>query len=217
MPEQTDTPDDTVPEEAIYYDQRSVALRTTQSLYFVQEHNKMSMLGLLLQDFKETQIVIVVKSKKKADVLATFLTDKDFKAIAVHGNHRQAQQQASAKQFNLASLQVILTTDMIFKTLDLDHIKLLVSYDLPEMTQEYYNRLAKMKELGVAITLVNQADEVLLSEIEFNMKNEITEKVLEGFHDSQKPKETEHTPKNRSKKPRHRKNKNRKDTEGKQP
>ncbi|MDQ7085126.1 MAG: hypothetical protein Q9M36_09425 [Sulfurovum sp.] len=34
MPEQTDTPDDTVPEEAIYYDQRSVALRTTQSLIF---------------------------------------------------------------------------------------------------------------------------------------------------------------------------------------
>jgi superfamily II DNA/RNA helicase len=93
MSEQTDTA-----KEEIYYDQRSVALRTTQSICFVKEHDKASMLGLLLNDYKEKQVIIVVKSKKKADALSTFLISKEFNATAVHGNHRQTQQQEAASK-----------------------------------------------------------------------------------------------------------------------
>lgn len=176
MPEQTDTP-----KEEIYYDQRSVALRTTQSICFVQEHDKMALLELLLNDYKETQIVIVVKSKKKADALSTFLTAKAFKATTVHGNHRQEQQQKAASDFNQGTLNVIITTDMILKTLALENIKLLLSYDLPEPAQEYYNRLAFMKELGVGIALVSPEDEYLLDEIEYNMKKRDRRKKSRGF------------------------------------
>jgi len=228
MSEQRDTPKESMENEnidkasidtesidkkTIYHDQRSVALRTTQSIYFVQEHNKLSMLELLLNDYKEAQVVIVVKSKKKADALSTFLISKEFKATAVHGNHREAQQQDAATQFNLGTLNIILTTDMILKTLALENIKLVVSYDLPEIAQDYYNRLAYMKELGVSIALISPEDEPYLSDIEFNMKKEIEEKVLEGFDDSQKPNHSEKRKKDRTKKPRHRKNKIKKENE----
>ena len=208
MPEQTDTPTNT-PEDNKYYDQRSVALRTTQSICFVKDHDKAAMLSLLLQAYKTAQVVIVVKSKKKADALSTLLNEKAFKAIAVHGNHRQTQQQEAASKFNDATLHVIITTDMILKILALENIKLLVSYDLPEMSQEYYNRLALMKELGVAIALVSPEDEPLLSDIEYNMKKEIEEKAIEGFEST--PAHQNKVKKDRTKKPRHRKNKARKE------
>ncbi|WP_373034289.1 helicase-related protein, partial [Sulfurovum sp.] len=172
MSEQTDTPQETVDKETIYHDQRSVALRTPQSVYFVKEHDKTSMLGLLLNDYKQMQVVIVVKSKKKADALSAFLVSREFNALAVHGNHRQSQQQEAAAQFNAGTLNVIITTDMILKTLELENIKLFISYDLPEIPQDYHNHLALMKELGVAISLVSPKDEPLLSEIEDNMKKE---------------------------------------------
>jgi ATP-dependent RNA helicase RhlE len=199
MSEQTDT--------SKYYDQRSVALRTTQSIYFVKEHDKVSMLGLLLNDYKKMQVVIVVKSKKKADALSAFLMSKEFNATAVHGNHRQEQQQEAATKFNLGALNIIITTDMILKTLELENIKLVLSFNLPDRTQDYYNRLAFMKELGVAMALVSPEDEPLLSDIEYNMKKEIEEKTLEGFVTSETPTHTEKTKKDRTKKPRHRKNK----------
>jgi len=197
--------------EEIYHDQRSVALRTTQSICFVKEHDKVSMLGLLLNDYKKMQVVIVVKSKKKADILSTFLISKEFTAIAVHGNHRQEQQQVCATKFNEGTLNVIITTDMILKTLALENIKLILSYDLPDTVQEYYNRLAFMKEMGVAIALVSPEDEPLLSDIEYNMKKEIEEKDLEGFVATVTPTHTNKTKKDRSKKPRHRKNKAKKE------
>ncbi len=55
MSEQTDTPQENTDTETIYHDQRSVALRTPQSIYFVKEHDKTSMLGLLLNDYKKEQ------------------------------------------------------------------------------------------------------------------------------------------------------------------
>ena len=207
MSEQTDTPQETVDKETIYHDQRSVALRTPQSVYFVKEHDKTSMLGLVLNDYKQMQVVIVVKSKKKADALSAFLTSKEFNATAVHGNHRQSQQQEAASKFNAATLNVIITTDMILKTLELENIKLFVSYDLPEVPQDYFNHLALMKELGVAVALVSPEDEPLLDDIEDNMKKEIEEKEVEGFVATPTPTHTNKTKKDKTKKPRHRKNK----------
>lgn len=190
--------------EEIYYDQRSVAIRTPQSVYFSSEYDKVSMLGLVLDDSQKVPTVIVVKSKKKADALSRFLCEKTFDAIAVHGNHRQEQQEEAVRKFNENSLDIIITTDMIFKNLNLKDIKLLISYHLPAV-QTYYNRLAFMKELGVGIALVSPEEEFLLNEIEENMKKEIEEKVLEGFIVSPLP--THKKKKDRSKKPRHRKNK----------
>jgi len=213
MPEQTDIAEKSTPQSTVYYDQRSVALRTTQSIYFVQEHDKMAMLELLLNDYKDTQMVIVVKSKKKADALNAFLVSKVFKSQSVHGNHREEQQQKAAKEFNQGVLNVIITTDMIFKTLTLENIKLVLSYDLPELPQEYYNRIAFMKELGIAIALVSPEDEPLLSDIEYNMKKEIEEKIVEGFVATSKPAQINKRKKDRTKKPRHRKNKAKKEQE----
>jgi len=207
MSEQTDTP-----KEEIYYDQRSVALRTAQSIYFVKEHDKATMLELLLNDYKEKQIVIVVKSKKKADALSELLKSNEFNARAVHGNHRETQQQEAATSFNAGTLHIIITTDMILKTLGLENIKLVISYDLPDTPQEYYNRLATMKELGVGMALVSPEDEYNLDEIEYNMKKEIDEKKVEGFVATDAPMHTNKAKKDRTKKPRHRKNKVKNDT-----
>lgn len=204
MSEQTDT-------ETIYHDQRSVALRTVQSIYFVENHDKTAMLVLLLKDYKTTQTVIVIKSKKKADALSAFLTSKDFTATAVHGNHRASQQEEAASSFNAGTLNIIITTDMILKTLELENIKLIVSYDLPDTPQEYYNRLALTKELGVSMALISPEDEPSLDDIEYNMKKEIEEKEVIGFVATKQPKQT--AKKDRTKKPRHRKKKGKKEEE----
>ena len=207
MAEHTDTSTNT-PEEIVYYDQRSVTLRTTQSICLLQEHDKSAMLELILKSYSQKQVIIVVKSKKKADTLSALLISKGLNATAVHGNHRQTQQQESAKKFNLSEIHIIITTDMILKTLALENIALVLSHDLPEMAQGYYDRVALMKELGVAIALVSPEDEPLLSDIEHNMKAEIEEQAVEGFVATPAPTANK---KNKSKKPRHKKSRGNKE------
>jgi hypothetical protein len=85
-----------------------------------------------------------------------------------------------------------------------------LSHDLPDEVQEYYNRLALMKEQGAAMALVSPEDEGFLADIEVNMKAEIEEKIIEGFIETDTPVNTK---KNREKKPRHSKSKVKKDKE----
>ena len=197
------------PAKKIYYDQRSVALRTKQVVYFVQEHDKIAMLDLFLSSADIQQSVIVVNSKKKADELSRFLLSKEIKAVAVHGNHRVEQQKESANDFNSAKVNIIITTDKILETLDLQDIKLVINYNLPLIPQEYYNRLSYMKELGGSVAFVSPEDDKALSAIEANMKAEIEDIELEGFVSTPLPK-TSYSLKDKRKKPRHRKVKEKK-------
>lgn len=202
------------PAKKLYYDKRSVALRTKQEVYFVQEHDKMAMLDLFLNSADIQQSVIVVNSKKKADELSKFLLLKDIKAVAVHGNHRAEQQRESATAFNSGEVNIIITTDKILESLDLENIKLIINYNLPLVPQEYYNRLAYMNELGGSVAFVSPEDDKALSSIEANMKAEIEDVELEGFVATPIPqgKRLGRKIKDMKKKPRHRKVKSKKDT-----
>ncbi len=195
------------PVKKIYYDQRSVALRTKQVVYFVQEHDKLAMLELFFKESEITQSVIVVHSKKKADELSQLLLSKEIKVVAVHGNHKAEQQEKSANAFNSGEVNVIITTDKILETLDLKDIKLVVNYNLPLIPQEYYNRLSYMKELGGSVAFVSPEDDKALSNIEANMKAEIEDVEMEGFESTPSTKKAK---KDRKKKPRHRKIKEKK-------
>lgn len=192
------------PQQKIYYDQRSVALRTSQSISFVQEHDKMQMLDLVLRELKETQVLLVVKSKKKADAIRDFLLKKGLRADSVHGNHRQEKQREVASVFNSSLLNIVITTDMICKTLELEGIKFLINYDLPSIPQDYYNRLAYMKEEGESLSFINPEDDGLLASIELNMKREIEEKIVEGFVGTDTT-QNKSQKRDKRKKPRHRK------------
>ena len=197
------------PTQKLYYDQRSVALRTKQVVYFVQEHDKMTMLELFFKEKEISQSIIVVSSKRKADNIATMLQSHSIKAFAVHGNHRKEQQTQSQDAFNAKTINIIITTDMILSTLELEDVKLVVNYNLPLVPQDYYNRLALMKELGGSVAFISPEDEKALAAIESNMKAEIDEEEMEGFisTSSNQPKNLR---RNKNKKPRHRKNKERK-------
>ncbi len=207
IPEKPEQTEKTDKPKKIYYDQRSVALRTKQAVYFVQEHDKPLMLDLLMQEYKELQSVIVVKSKRQADLLSEFLNSKNLKALAVHGNYRAEQQLEASTRFNLCAINILISTDTILETLELKDIKLLISYDLPLVPQTYFNRLAYMNELGSGIALVSPEDDKALSTIEFNMKAEIEEKELEGFVPTPIPQGNRlgRKIKDKKKKPRHRK------------
>ena len=207
IPEKPEQTEKTDKPKKIYYDQRSVALRTKQAVYFVQEHDKPVMLQSLLEEYKDIQSVIVVKSKRQADKLSELLLSKDFKVASVHGNHRQEQQIQAATRFNLRAVTMLITTDTILETLELKDIKLVISYDLPLVPQTYFNRLAYMNELGSAIALVSPEDDKALSAIEFNMKAELEAKELEGFEPTPIPQGNRlgRKIKDKKKKPRHRK------------
>jgi len=185
-----------------YYDYISVGKRTKQESYFVQQHDKNRMLLELHKEHSNKQTLIVVKNKRSADTLVTFLKENGIESLAIHGNHRLAQQEAAELAFNAKEITTLITTDKILETFTLENVSLLFNYDLPFDQADYFKRLRLVDEIGESISLIDPEDENMLETIELMMKCEMTEKEIKNF---------EHTPrnnftkKNRAKKPRHKK------------
>jgi len=185
-----------------YYDYISVGNRTKQVAYFVQQHDKNRMLEELLKPFNEKQILVMVKSKKSADKLYEYLKTKEINSLAIHGNHRASQIEDAQVAFNAKEITILITTDRIFENMHLENVELLLNYDLPFESTDYFKRLRLVDEIAEAISLVDPEDEGMLEKIELMMKCDMDEVELEGFEHTNR---TLKSPKDKTKKPRHKK------------
>lgn len=190
-----------------YYDNISVAKRTKQKVHLVAQHDKASMLERIIEKNSDKQIVVVTKSKRRADEIGSHLKAKEIRATEVHGNHRAEILEAAAKAFNEGKLQLIVTTDMILQALNLNKIELIISYELPAQTESYLSRLAYLKEVGESISFVSEDEERLLNIIELTIKEDIPQEEVEGFTPTllSEADKTESSAKDKKNKPRHRK------------
>jgi Superfamily II DNA and RNA helicases len=171
-----------------YYDYISVGNRTKQVVYFVEQHDKLVHFELFLKENPATKTVVIVKSKKTADELGTYLKDKSQNILIIHGNHRASQHQDAQNAFNTNEINLLVTTSKIYETLELTDIKTIINYDLPFDPTSYFKTLRAVDELGESISFVNIDDEKMLDTIELMMKYEIPKEELEAFTHTPLPK-----------------------------
>lgn len=194
-------------QEKKYYDFISIAKRTKQDVYFVAQHDKNKALSLLLAGVEAKQRVIVCKSKKSADTLGAYLKQQEIKSLVIHGNHRAEQIEDARRSFSVKETTLLITTDMILKVLELKDIaQVMISYDLSLDTQDYFNRIRLVDELGSCITLVSSDDEKNFEALEYAMRCEMDELEIENFTPSPALRQEK-----KRKKPRHKKKKVRKE------
>ena len=192
-----------IQDEKKYYDFISIAKRTPQEVYFIAQHDKNRALAMLLENAEVKQRVVICKSKKSADALATFLNERGLNALAIHGNHRAEQIEDARRSFTVKETTLLITTDMILKTLELKGlVDQMISYDLSLNPQDYFNRIRLVDEVGLSITFVSSDDEKNFDTLEFAMRCEMQEKEIEGFSPTPAPRQEK-----KRKKPRHSKKK----------
>jgi ATP-dependent RNA helicase RhlE len=185
-----------------YYDNISVGNRTKQVVYFVEQHDKLTHFELYLKENPSSKMVILSKSKKTANALGVFLKSKDINSIVIHGNHRKSQIEEASEAFNKDEVNLLITTNKIYETLELTKIDTIINYDLPQEAESYFKTLRAVDETGKSISFVNIDDEKILENIEFMMKHDIPREELETFSHTPLP-NIKKTKKDKVKKPRH--------------
>ena len=198
-----ETTKEAVPTTKKYYDYVSVGNRTKQVVYFVEQHDKPVHFELLLKENPGTKAIVIAKSKKAADELGEHLKSKSIKATVVHGNHRASQHQDAQNAFNANEINILITTNSIYETLEFNDIKTIINYDLPFEPESYFKMLRVVDEVGESISFVNIDDEKMLETIEFMMKYEMPKEELEAFTHTPLPR----ADRSKKKKPRHKKKK----------
>ena len=121
-------------------------------------------------------ILIFTRTKHGANNVVRDLEKRKIKAQAIHGNKSQNARQDALEKFKSKQTQVLVATDIASRGIDINDLKCVVNYDLPEVPETYVHRIGRTGRAGlsgIAISLCAHQDKPLLRDIEKLIRQEI--------------------------------------------
>ena len=154
----------------------------TQKVYLVAHEDKHALLAQLLRGNDATQAIVFTKTKLTASRLARQLQREGVAADAIHGDKSQLERMQALEAFKQGKVTVLIATDVAARGLDIDHLPMVINYEIPHAPEDYVHRIGRTGRAGAsgtAISLVSPDEEKYLQEIEKLIKREIPKQTSE--------------------------------------
>jgi superfamily II DNA/RNA helicase len=157
----------------------------SQRVHFVDDlSHKNRLLDHLLRDETLDQAVVFTATKRDADTIADRLNIAGFSAAALHGDMHQGARNRTLDGLRRGNVKVLVATDVAARGIDVPTITHVFNYDLPKFAEDYVHRIGRTGRAGrngLAISLVNHAENMNVRRIERFTKQTIPVSVVEGF------------------------------------
>jgi ATP-dependent RNA helicase RhlE len=154
----------------------STAETIQQYLYYTNKSSKKELLIHILQDSNIDQVLLFSRTKHGADRIARNLAKKKVSAAAIHGDKAQSQRQKALAQFKAGNVRVLVATDIAARGIDIDKLKYVINYDIPNESETYVHRIGRSGragEEGTAISLCEPEENVFIRDIETLIRKKI--------------------------------------------
>ncbi|PTA49896.1 RNA helicase [Shewanella morhuae] len=130
---------------------------------FLCDHldHKEALLARLLKDETHKQVIIFTATRPDTERLAAKLTAQGFATSALSGDLKQSARNQIMDQFARGQQQVLVTTDVASRGLDLLNVSLVINFDMPKFAEEYVHRIGRTGRAGAkgdAVSLVGPKD-----------------------------------------------------------
>ncbi len=147
----------------------STAGTIRQYLYYTNKSSKKELLFHILQDPKIDHVLLFSRTKHGADKIARNLKKHRISSAAIHGDKAQNRRQKVLKQFKARELRVLVATDIAARGIDIDKLKYVINYDIPNIAETYVHRIGRSGragEEGNAISICEPEENSYIKEIE---------------------------------------------------
>lgn len=156
----------------------STAETIHQYLYYTNRLSKKDLLLYILQDRRIDQVLLFSRTKYGADKISRYLKKRKIKTEAIHGNKAQNQRQKALKQFKDGEIRVLVATDIAARGIDIDKLKYVINYDIPNIAETYVHRIGRSGRAGdegISISICEPEENAYIKDIEklINLKIEI--------------------------------------------
>ncbi|MFH1903908.1 MAG: DEAD/DEAH box helicase [bacterium] len=168
----------------------STAETIKQYLYYTNKSSKKDLLRHILQYQKIDQVLLFSRTKRGADKIDRDLKKHKIKSAAIHGDKEQNQRQKVLAQFKAGEIRVLVATDIAARGIDIDKLKYVINYDIPNIAETYVHRIGRSGragEEGNAISLCEPEENAYIKDIE-KLINQKIELVKENpYPQTEKP------------------------------
>ena len=161
---------------------RNSVVNTNISHHFIQTSitEKPSVLINLLEDREEERGIIFCRTKAGAQALKQQLQKEGFNVDALEGDMQQKERDKVMRAFKNTSLQILISTDVAARGIDVDNLAFVIHHQLPEHLEYYTHRSGRTARAGkkgesIALVLPNEQTQIHKIEKELLIKfKEIT-------------------------------------------
>ena len=147
-----------------------------QSVIKVREGNKLNKLCEILEAEQPYMAMIFCAKKEETTWLSIELAQKGWEVDALNGDLTQQQRNFVLKKFREAKLQLLVTTDIAARGLDIEGVTHVISFDIPRSPVDYIHRIGRTGragQTGIAITFVTESEIDKLRNIETAIKKQL--------------------------------------------
>ncbi|MDD2608641.1 MAG: DEAD/DEAH box helicase [Giesbergeria sp.] len=128
----------------------------------VDDKRRTQLLLKLIKDEGWERVLVFVATKYAAEHVAEKLYRAKVFATPFHGDLSQGARTQVLEEFKAHRWQVVVTTDLAARGIDIAQLPVVVNYDLPRSTEDYTHRIGRTGragESGLALTLVTPASQ----------------------------------------------------------
>ena len=130
------------------------------------------------------------KTKHGANKVTKILIKNKISAAAIHGDKAQNQRQKALKKFKAGEIKVLVATDIAARGIDIDKLKHVINYDIPNIAETYVHRIGRSGragDKGVAISICEPEENAYVKDIEKLIKKNIVVVDNHSYAQTEKP------------------------------
>ena len=168
----------------------STAETIQQFVYYTNRTTKGDLLLHILKSPKIEQVLLFARTKRGADRITRNLKKARISAAAIHGDKAQNQRQKALNEFKDGNIRVLVATDIAARGIDINQLKFVINYDIPNLPESYVHRIGRSGragEEGIAISLCEPEENAFIKDIEQLTKKRIRVVKVNPFPQTERP------------------------------
>nr|WP_086939120.1 DEAD/DEAH box helicase [Thaumasiovibrio occultus] len=172
------------------HQENSVNQDIAEQLYLVNKGSKTNALIAQLKQHAWSQVLVFISAKENADSLVKKLSKAGFPTLALHGNKTQQEREQALDAFKRGKIQVLIATDVLARGVHIDHLPVVINFDLPSHAEVYVHRVgrtARAGQQGMAMSLVCHGEAQALEAIRQLTQRALVLETLADFPVTDKP------------------------------
>ncbi|MFZ9000776.1 MAG: DEAD/DEAH box helicase [Bacteriovoracaceae bacterium] len=120
----------------------------THTLAHVGDGEKIPLLVGLFKEQEDGHCLVFCNTKSETSIVAKWLQNLGFKALAISGDLPQNKRTSVLKDFREKNINILVCTDVAARGLDIKGVNLVINYDLPQDPASYVHRIGRTGRAG---------------------------------------------------------------------
>ncbi|MGL4990842.1 MAG: DEAD/DEAH box helicase [Sarcina sp.] len=144
----------------------------------IEKNDKLKNLFKFLYVKSPRAAMVFCNTKEEVKAIATLLKKEGIVTCQIHGDMKQVERTDIMKQFKNKEFKVMVATDLAARGIHIDHIDLVINYEVPMEQDSYVHRIGRTGRAGNegdAITFVAPFEERYFENIKTYINRDINE------------------------------------------